>query len=365
MISVKDVTDYLESIAPLSYQESYDNSGLITGNPQAEVKGIMICLDSTEDVIKEAIEKGCNLVIAHHPIIFFGLKKITGKNYVERTVLLAIKNDISVYAIHTNLDNVSNGVNSMIGEKLGLEKLNILSPKSALLRKVVTFCPINDAEKVRNALFSAGAGNIGNYSECSFNLVGEGQYRGNEASNPVKGEKGKRHTENEVRIEVIFENYRQNQVISSLLASHPYEEVAYDIYDLINKNARVGSGMIGELSEGQGEKEFLIDLKKKMKASSIRHTSFLGRPVNKVAICGGSGSFLLADAISAGADVFITADYKYHQFFDADGKILIVDIGHYESEQFTMNLIKTLIIEKFSTFAVRITEVNTNPVFYM
>lgn len=365
MILVKEVTDFLESIAPLSYQESYDNSGLITGNPQSEIRGILVCLDSTEDVIMEAIEKGCNLVIAHHPIIFSGLKKITGKNYVERTILLAIKNDISIYAIHTNLDNVSVGVNKMIGEKLGLKNLKILSPKSSLLRKLVTFCPVNDAEKVKNALFKAGAGNIGNYSECSFSLAGEGQYRGNEASNPVKGEKGKRHTENELRIEVIFENYRQNQIISALLAAHPYEEVAYDIYDLVNKDSRVGSGMVGELTESQNEKDFLVDLKKKMKASSIRHTALLGKNVKKIAICGGSGSFLLQDAIFSGADVFITADYKYHQFFDADGKILIADIGHFESEQFTMDLIKTLIIEKFSTFAVRITEVNTNPVFYM
>lgn len=365
MILVKEVTDYLESIAPLSYQESYDNSGLITGNPQSEIRGILVCLDSTEDVIMEAIEKGCNLVIAHHPIIFSGLRKITGKNYVERTILLAIKNDISIYAIHTNLDNVSVGVNKMIGERLGLKNLKILSPKSSLLRKLVTFCSVNDAEKVKDALFNTGAGNIGNYTECSFNLVGEGQYRGNEASNPVKGEKGKRHTENELRIEVIFENYRQNQIISALLAAHPYEEVAYDIYDLVNKDSRVGSGMVGELTESQNEKDFLVDLKKKMKASSIRHTSLLGKNVKKIAICGGSGSFLLQDAIFSGADVFITADYKYHQFFDADGKILIADIGHFESEQFTMDLIKTLIIEKFSTFAVRITEVNTNPVFYM
>ena len=365
MISIKDVTNYLESIAPLSYQESYDNSGLITGNSQDEVKGILICLDSLENVIKEAIEKDCNLVIAHHPIIFSGLKTITGKNYVERTVLLAIKNDIAIYAIHTNLDNVSNGVNRMISERLGLKNVKILSPKSSLLRKLVTFCPIDDAEKIKNALFTAGAGNIGNYSECSFNLVGEGQYLGNEASNPIKGDKGRRHTESEVRIEVIFENYRQNHIISNLFDSHPYEEVAYDIYDLVNKDVRVGSGMVGELSEGQDESVFLIDLKKKMKANFIRHTSLLGKKVKKIAICGGSGSFLLQDAISSGADAFITADYKYHQFFDADGKILITDIGHYESEQFTMDLIKTLILEKFSTFAVRITEVNTNPVFYM
>ena len=365
MIRIKNITDYLESIAPLSYQESYDNSGLITGNPDTEVKGVLICLDSTEAVIREAIQTGCNMVIAHHPIIFSGLKKITGKNYVERTILLAIKNDIAIYAIHTNLDNVSAGVNKMIGEKLGLINLRILAPKSSLLRKLVTFCPLEDAPKVRDALFLAGAGSIGNYDECSFNVQGQGTFRGNEASNPQKGKKGERHMENEIRIETIFENHNQNRIIQALLKNHPYEEVAYDIYTLANNFREIGSGMIGELSENQTEMAFLKHVKETMKAGIIRHTSLIGQPISKVAICGGSGSFLLNEAISSGAQVFITADYKYHQFFDSEEKIVIADIGHYESEQFTKDLIKTLILEKFSTFAVRLTEVNTNPVHYM
>ncbi len=365
MIRIKNIADYLESIAPLSYQESYDNSGLITGNPDTEVKGVLICLDSTEAVIHEAIQTGCNLVIAHHPIIFSGLKKITGKNYVERTILLAIKNDIAIYAIHTNLDNVTNGVNKMIGDKLGLINLQILSPKSSLLRKLVTFCPLEDAPGVRDALFQAGAGNIGNYDECSFNMEGQGTFRGNEASNPTKGKKGERHLENEIRIETIFEYHKQNTILKALIKSHPYEEVAYDIFPLLNEFRQIGSGMVGELPENQSEMSFLKHVKETMKAGIIRHTSLLSKPVKKVAICGGSGSFLINEAIFSGAQVFITADYKYHQFFDSEEKIVIADIGHYESEQFTKDLIKTLILEKFSTFAVRLTEVNTNPVHYM
>ncbi len=365
MIHIKNITNYLESIAPLSYQESYDNSGLITGNPDSPIKGIMICLDSTEEVVNDAINNDCNLIISHHPIIFSGLKKINGKNYVERAIIAAIKNDIAIYAIHTNFDNISVGVNRVIGEKLGLINLNILSPQKGLLRKLVTYCPLEYTEQIRSALFNAGAGGIGNYSECSFNSQGEGTYKGNELSHPFLGEKEESHTEKEIRIETIFETQKQYAVLKALFESHPYEEVAYDIYNLENTYNKVGSGMIGELIEIQLEKEFLQKVKKAMKVDCLRHTALIGKEIKKVAICGGSGSFLLPEALQAGADVFITADFKYHQFFDADKKIVIADIGHFESEQFTMELIQTLILEKFSTFAVRLTKVNTNPVHYM
>ncbi len=365
MIFIKNITDYLENIAPLSYQESYDNSGLITGSPDMPIKGIMVCLDSTEEVVKNAIDNNCNFIIAHHPIVFSGLKKINGKNYVERAIIAAIKNDIAIYAIHTNLDNVLNGVNGMIAKRLGLINLGILSPKNKLLRKLVTFSPLEFAEKIRMSLFSAGAGEIGNYSECSFNIQGNGTFRGNELSNPFLGEKGSRHTENEIRIETIFETHRQNSILKALFDSHPYEEVAYDIYNLENTFKNTGAGIIGELIENQTETKFLQKVKKVMKVECLRHTALNGNEIKKVAICGGSGSFLLPEAIQAGAQAFISADFKYHQFFDADRKIVIADIGHFESEQFTMELIQSLILEKFSTFAVRLTEVNTNPVQYM
>ncbi len=365
MPTIQDVISHLESIAPPAYQESYDNAGLIVGNPETEVTGVLVCLDSIESVIEEAIQKKCNLVIAHHPIVFSGLKKINGKNYVERTIIKAIKNDIAIYAIHTNLDNVKDGVNRVISERLGLTDLQVLSPKKDLLKRLVFYCPPEKAESVREALFKVGCGNIGNYYRCSFSMNGTGTFRGSEGSNPVIGKAGQEEKVSEERIEVVFEGFRQSAVVNTLKLAHPYEEVAYSVVPLNNEYQNVGSGMIGRLESPVDEHTFLVQTKQQMGTTSIRHTAFLNKKVSKVAVCGGSGSFLLSDAIRAGADVFITADYKYHQFFDADGRILIADIGHYESEQFTIQLISEVISKNFPTFAVRLTEVSTNPVHYM
>ncbi len=365
MISIKQVTDYLEGIAPLSYQESYDNAGLICGDSSTEVKGILICLDSTEAVIDEAIRHNCNLVIAHHPIIFSGIKKLNGKNYIERTIIKAIKNDIAIYAAHTNLDNVRHGVNKMIADRLGLINCRILAPKRNLLKKLVTFCPVNDAEKVRKAMFDAGGGHIGNYDECSFNTEGTGTFRGDENTNPYVGKKGEQHHEKETRIEIIFESLLESRIVSSMIKAHPYEEIAYDIYPIDNFYSHIGSGMIGDLQKPMKEKDFLLLLKEKMGTACIRHTPVTGNDISKVAVCGGSGSFLLPDAIRQEADVLVTSDFKYHQFFDADGKIVIADIGHYESEQFTKQLFLDLLKRNFSTFALRLSEVVTNPINYI
>lgn len=361
---LKEITGYLESIAPLGLQESYDNSGLLVGDPQMEVKKAIISLDCTEEVIDEAISEGADLIISHHPIVFTGLKKLNGKNYIERTVIKAIKNDIAIYAIHTNLDNVIEGVNAKIAEKLGLEELRILSPRSLVLRKLITFCPNAEAGKVRDALFRAGAGSIGGYDECSFNVEGYGTFRAGENTNAYVGEKGIRHQEPETRIEVVFQNHLETKVIQALLSNHPYEEVAYDILNLENNFSGVGSGVVGTLKEEMDTDSFLGFVKEKMNARVIRHTRKLPGKIKKVALCGGSGSFLLKEAIGSGAQAFITADYKYHQFFDAEGKILITDIGHYETEQFTMDLLLEIIQKKFPTFALRLTKCNTNPVFY-
>jgi len=358
------LTDYLESLAPLAYQEDYDNSGLIVGKADQEVYQALISLDCTEAVVDEAIASNCQVIISHHPIVFHGLKKFNGKTYVERVVEKAIKNNIALYAIHTNLDNVLTGVNSRICETLGLTNTRILAPKHHLLKKLVTYVPAAQAEQVRNALFNAGAGNIGNYSEASFNAEGTGTFKANEDANPYVGEPGIRHTENEVRIEVIYPATLESKILMALVLAHPYEEVAYDLYSLTNPNQQVGSGMIGELEIPVNEEYFLSIVKDKMRAHVIRHTTLTGKHIRKVAVCGGAGGFLLKQAIAAGADIFITADYKYHEFFDAEGKILIADIGHYESEQFTQQFLYEIIRKKFATFAVRLTEINTNPVKY-
>ncbi|MBC7863243.1 MAG: Nif3-like dinuclear metal center hexameric protein [Bacteroidia bacterium] len=361
---LSEILNEIEQLAPASLQESYDNAGLLTGNRSMKITGALICLDSIEAVIDEAIENKFNLVIAHHPIIFSGLKKINGNNYVERVIIKAIKNDIAIYAAHTNLDNVINGVNAKISEKIGLKNLQILSPKDGLLKKLVTFCPNEQAAKVREALGRAGAGSIGNYDNCSFNLEGTGTFRANESAEPFVGNKGEIHFEKETRIEVIFENFKEKAVLRALFENHPYEEVAYDVYSLANSLKTVGSGMIGEFETEMEEKDFLNLLKTNFKANGIRHTALLGKKIKTVALCGGAGSFLLKAAMARGAGAFVSGDFKYHEFFDADGKIVVTDIGHFESEQFTGEIFYDLIKKKFPTFAVRFSKIHTNPVNY-
>jgi dinuclear metal center YbgI/SA1388 family protein len=363
-MKLAEITNYLESIAPLNYQEDYDNAGLLVGNSNDEVHAALVALDCTEQIVDEAIAKNCNLIITHHPIVFKGLKKLNGKTYVERVILKAIKNNIALYAIHTNLDHVAHGVSGEICKRLGIQNAKILAPKSNLLKKLVTFCPVANTSAVRNALFAAGAGNIGNYSECSFNAEGTGTFKAGENTDPFVGEKGNQHQEAEIKIETIFKVQDERKVILALLEHHPYEEVAYDTYPLANKLDNVGAGMVGWLAEEMDNHDFLNLVKDKMKAQVIRHTELLPKKIKKVAVCGGSGSFLLKDAISAGADAFITADFKYHEFFDAEKQLVICDIGHYESEQFTSNLLIDNIQEKFPNFAIRLTEHNTNPINY-
>jgi dinuclear metal center YbgI/SA1388 family protein len=354
----------LEQAAPLSYQEGYDNAGLLTGNSNWNCTGILCTLDATEQVIMEAKERGCNLVVAHHPIIFGGLKKITGRNYVEKSVISAIKHDIAIYAIHTNLDNVLHGVNNRIADRLGLVARRILAPKSGQLMKLYSFVPLAQADEVRTALFEAGAGHIGRYSDCSFNVEGTGTFTGGAGTNPFAGEPGELHREKEVKLEVIFPAHLQSRLVAALLKAHPYEEVAYDIIPLANEHPEVGSGLIGELPEPVTEEGFLHILKNAFELNIVRHTPLLGKRVQKVALCGGAGSFLTGRALATGADVYVTADVKYHEFFDANDRLVIADIGHWESEQYTSELLVELLQAKFPTFAVLKSAINTNPVRY-
>ena len=364
-MKLREITNYLESFAPLAYQESYDNSGLICGHHDMEITGAVICLDSTEAVIEEAIANKCNLVIAHHPIVFSGIKKFNGKNYVERVIIKAIQNNIAIYAAHTNLDNVAKGVNSKIAEKIGLTNCKILAPMYNTLKKLTTFCPDDQAAALRAALFAAGGGAIGNYNECSFNTSGLGTFKAGENTNPFVGEKGKQHEEKETKIELIYPGYLESRLLKALFTAHPYEEVAYDILALDNANNSIGAGMVGELAEEMEETTFLKNLKQTMKTDMVRYTALKGKKIKTVAVCGGSGSFLLKNAIAAGADVFVTGDFKYHQFFDAENQIVIADIGHYETEQFTMELFYDILSEKFSTFAIHLSKINTNPINYL
>lgn len=362
---IRDIIQVLETFAPLSYQEQYDNAGLIFGSPDAAVKGVLLTLDATEAVLDEAMEKGCNLVVAHHPIVFGGLKKITGRNYVERVAIKAIKNDIAVYAAHTNLDNVRGGVSAMMAERLALQHTKVLAPKNELLRKLITFAPVADAEIVRAALFAAGAGHIGKYSECSFYSEGTGTFRGAPGTDPYVGQPGERHLEGETRIEVIFPAHLEARVIGAMLQQHPYEEVAYDVLKLENAYAEVGSGLIGSLPEAMDEMDFLHLVKERFRTGCVRYTPLRGKKVQQVALCGGAGSFLLKQAKSAGADAYVSADFKYHDFFDAENQLIIADVGHFESEQFAVDLFYHILTENFRKFAPLKSTINTNPVNYL
>lgn len=362
---IKEVTDFLESIAPKAYQESYDNSGLLTGNYLDEVKGILVTLDCTEEVIQEAIDRQTNLIVAHHPILFKGLKKLTGSNYVERTIIKAIKNDIAIYAIHTNLDNVHTGVNKKICEKLSLKDLSVLMPKSNLLTKLVTFIPIANTEAVLSEIHKAGAGQIGNYSNCSFRIEGTGTFMPNEGADPHIGKPLRQEYVKENRVEVIFPTYLQARIMGALRKAHPYEEVAHYLTPLSNENQEVGSGMIGYLENTMEPLQFLKRLKERMGLNVIKHTRLIDKPIEKVAVCGGTGSFLLPQAIQAGAQIFVSADFKYHEFFDAENRIIVADIGHYESEIFTKDLLQEVLTKKFPTFAINFSSTVTNPISYL
>ncbi len=364
MLQIKDITQYLERLAPLALQESYDNAGLLVGNPQAIVTGILVTLDCTEAVVQEAIQQGCNLIVAHHPIVFKGLKKINGKNYVERTIIAAIKNDIAIYASHTNLDHVTGGVNFKIAQQLQLTQARILAPKKQELKKLVSFVPTAHTQQVLDVLYEAGAGQIGAYKNCSFRTEGIGTFKPTGNAQPFIGTLEQDETVQENRIEVILPAYLEHSVLAALRRAHPYEEVAYYLSVLENEFAEIGAGVIAELPEALTPVAFLHYLKRQMQLPLIKHTALGNKPIKKVAVCGGAGSFLLPDAIRAGADAFITADYKYHEFFDAENKLIICDIGHYESEVFTKDLIISYLSEKFSNFAILESQVNTNPVFY-
>ena len=364
MVLLKHIISEIEQLAPPAFQEDYDNTGLQTGDPDMEIHGTLITLDVTEEVLEDALSKGDNLIVSHHPITLSGVKKLTGSNPAERILAKAVQKNIAIYSAHTSIDSVINGVSGILARKLGLTNIQVLSPRAGLLLKLVTFVPTKYAEKVRAALFDAGAGVIGNYDCCSYNLEGIGTFRAGEETSPFVGEKGSIHYEKEERIETIFPKHLKAQILRALLEVHPYEEVAYDLYPLNNTWQKVGFGAIGDLKHPLSEKEVLRIIKEVTGAQCIRHTSLTGNPVKKIAVCGGSGSFLLKQAIKNGAHIFVSSDFKYHQFQEADNKIVIADIGHYESEQFTKEVFFELLTKKFPNFAVRLTNVTTNPVKY-
>ncbi len=363
-MSIDEIISVIEDFAPLALQQSYDNCGLLVGDREQIVEGVLLCLDVTEEVINEAVKKGAGLVIAHHPVIFGSIKKLTGTNFTERVVLKAVRENISIYAAHTNIDSVWGGVNSRISEKIGLKNPEILSPAGGMLRKLVVFVPGDHVSKVREAVFRAGAGHIGEYDQCSFNLEGEGSFRGSEDSDPFVGKRGSIHFEKEIRVETIFPGFLESRIIESMIRAHPYEEVAYDIYPLQNRWDRAGMGMVGDLDSDIDAVLFLKKLKVIFGVKTIRHTKLLQKQIKRVALCGGSGSSLIDAARRSGADIYVSGDFRYHDFFEAGAGMMIADIGHYESEQFTIEIFYELLTKKFPNFAVHFSDVNTNPIHY-
>lgn len=363
-MKIKDTLAILEDMAPLGYAESFDNVGLLVGDANNNLTGVLVCHDALEEVIDEAISKKCNLVVCFHPILFSGLKKITGKNYVERAVIKAIKNDIAIYAVHTALDNHKNGVNKIFCDALGIKDSKVLIPKQNYIKKLVTYTISENVVTLRNALFEAGAGQIGNYEDCSFNSHGIGTYMGNEDSCPEIGERFEFVEAPEIKIEVTFERHLESKILKALFSNHVYEEVAYEIYNLENEHQNIGLGRVGLLEKELSEAEFLQLIREKLDCKGIRHSNLLGKPIKKVAVLGGSGSYAIKNAINSGADAYVTSDLKYHQFYEAENSILLADIGHFESERFTKNYIVDYLKEKITNFAIILSQENTNPVKY-
>ncbi|MFZ2338274.1 MAG: Nif3-like dinuclear metal center hexameric protein [Bacteroidales bacterium] len=360
-----ELCSYLDAVVPLSLQESYDNSGLQVGRPDKEIDAALLTLDVTEEVLGEAVSKGCGIIISHHPVIFNGLKKLAWRTPAERIIARAVKDDIAIYSSHTNLDMLSSGVSWKMAERLGLSGLKVLQPLKGRLLKLVTFVPGDHLDRVRDAVFNAGAGFIGNYDRCGFVVSGTGSFRAGEGTNPFAGEKGQMHYENESRFETVLFSHYRDKVVKALLEAHPYEEVAYDLYTLDNDNIDLGLGCYGYLQDALGERDFLDLVAGRLEAGGLRHSNLNGKMIRKVAVCGGSGSSLLRGAIACRADAFVTGDIKYHTWFDADNSILLADCGHFESEKFSTEVIHDLIIKKFPTFALRFSETNTNPINYL
>lgn len=365
-ITVQNICQILEEFAPLALQEDYDNAGLLVGNPATIVTSILTTVDCTEEILDEAIQHNCNMIVAHHPLIFAGIKQITGKDYIQKTIIKAIKNNIAIYAAHTNIDNVFYGVNGSLASKIGLTDCQILQPKSNQLTKLITYVPNSEAHTLRQAIFDVGAGAIGNYNQCSFNTQGIGTFEPQKGSNPYVGKQGTLQNEPETKIEIILPNYLQDKVIKALLTTHPYEEPAFDLVPINNQWNRVGVGMIGNLPQELTAIDFLHLIKEKLKLITLKYTKIAHRSkIKRVAICGGAGSQYVYDAIRQKADIFISGDFKYHQFFDVQDQIIIADIGHYESEAHTKELFYEIITKKIPTFAVRISQTDTNPIKYL
>lgn len=364
-LELAEIIQAIEEVAPISLQENYDNSGLIVGNSQMQISSALLALDCTEEVVLEAINKGCNMVISHHPIVFSGLKRFNGNTYVDRAIQLAIKHDVALYACHTNLDNIlHNGVNHEIASKLGLIPQRVLSPKKNTLLKLSVSVPFEYKTAVEQAIFNAGAGHIGNYKDCGFTWTGEGTFTPQAGANPFDGTLNQFSKIEEQKFEVVFPSYLKRKVLDALFFAHPYEEIAHELVALENEVKSIGSGLICQFREPMSQSEFLAHLKKSMELETFKYTRSENKTIHRVAICGGSGAFLISKAKQEKCDAYITSDVKYHEYFDAENDLLLCDIGHFESEKYTVSIFAEILSKKFPNFATIFAHTNTNPVQY-
>lgn len=363
-MTIRDISKLLEQWAPLANAESFDNVGLLVGDFTTPVSNILVAHDALEQVVDEAVAKNCNLIVCFHPILFNGLKRLNGNNYIERAIIKAVKNDVAIYAIHTALDNIHKGVSYTMAKALQLENPSVLIPKKDTIYKLTTYVPHAFAKALKESLFAAGAGQIGNYNECSFSLKGKGTYKAGKNTNPFIGQKGEQHTEKETQLHLTFEKHAKQSVLKALFTNHPYEEVAYEVTALENKNQHLGMGTIGTMATPINQEKFLALIKSTFKTGGVRHSPILDKKIKKIAVLGGSGAFGIEAAIAQGADAYVTADLKYHDYYKAENQILLADVGHYESERFTKTLIADYLTEKIRSFAVLLSEKNTNPINY-
>ena len=363
-MTISEFIRQLSTKIRFSYAEDFDNVGLLCGRPEQELRGVLVCHDALESVVQEAIEKGCNCIVAFHPIIFSGLKSITGKSYVERAVMLALENKIAIIAVHTAWDNDFYGVNHGIAKALGLRHLQVLIPKKDALSQLRFFVPVEAAEQVRSAIFATGAGTIGQYADCSFNIHGTGTFLPLEKASPAYGEVGTWEQVSEMEVQILVENWQLPAAIQAMKDAHPYEEVAYYVTSLRNENHHAGLGQFGLLDEEMSAQEFLSECRAVFDVPVIRTSSHFTGRIRKVAVLGGSGASGISAAKKLGCDAYVSSDFKYHDFFQGDENFLLADVGHFESERFVSQQLADVISNILPTFAVLKSETKTNPVNY-
>lgn len=363
-IPLRTLLACIEQWAPFSWQESYDNAGLILGDPDRNVTEALVCFDVTPEVVDEAVRIGAGLIVSHHPAIFKGIKRINPASRLGYMIKQSLCHDIAWCALHTNLDNTLNGVNSYLCEQLGLKDVQPLAPLQDIYGKLQVYVPEAYAEKLRQALAEAGCGAGARYDACSYSSRGEGRFRAGSQAHPFSGQIGELHCEAECKIECLYPLHKTRQVLDVLRTNHPYEEPAFDLLPLRNEATGQGAGAIGNLQESMQETELLDKLKELTGTHCIRHSGFRGRKIRRIALCGGSGGSFIGNACARQADAYITGDLKYHDFADAGSGTWLVDIGHFESEKFAMELIFRFIRKNFPNFAVSISEQARNPVSF-